>query len=103
MVEKFSSLLEAKEQKSKTYCDDSELAEKETEANIFLTAKEVAENFFQGKINYKNVLEMTKLGILPARKVGKKYLYLDKALQDWVKENMYKPVWMQMKRKKQAA
>lgn len=39
--------------------------------NGFLTAKEVAEEFFEGRVCYKQILAMTRSGELPARKIGK--------------------------------
>lgn len=43
--------------------------------NGFLTAKEVAEEFFEGRVCYKQILAMTRSGELPARKIGKNYIY----------------------------
>jgi hypothetical protein len=59
----------------------------------FLTAHEVAEQFFQKKIPYTTILKMTRDGILPAIKQGKSYIYLASALQDWAEKNLRKPSW----------
>ncbi len=41
----------------------------------FLSAKQVADQFFNGECNYLKVLHLTREGILPAKKFGKSYLY----------------------------
>ena len=53
----------------------------------FLRAREVAENFFQGKISYIKVLKLTKEGILPGIKIGKNYFYTPEALTVWADRN----------------
>ncbi len=62
---------------------------------IFWTASEVAEIFFQGKLKYARVLQMTRNGELPAIKKGKSYLYLRSALEKWAEKNFNKPTWAQ--------
>lgn len=59
----------------------------------FLRAKEVAKNFFEGKVSYNKVLKLTKEGILPATKIGKIYFYTQEALDDWAERNANTPVW----------
>jgi len=61
--------------------------------NTFLNAKEVADKFFQGKLNYQRVLKMTREGDLPAVKIGKAYVYLLSDLQIWVDKKFKKPAW----------
>lgn len=61
----------------------------------FLTATEVAELFFKGKLKYARVLQMTRDGELPAMKQGKSYLYLWSALEKWAEKNFNKPNWAQ--------
>ena len=51
-----------------------------------------------GKIVY---LEMTKKGDLPAVKVGRRFLYLRSALEEWKNKNFYSPVWQKVKVKNQ--
>ena len=55
--------------------------------NQLLTAKEVADDFFAGKVSYQKVLRLTRHGILPAMKLGKESLYSRDALKQWVKQN----------------
>ena len=69
--------------------------------DFYLKAKEVATDFFQGKIRYVDVLEMTKKGDLPAVKVGRRFLYLRSALEEWKNKNFYSPVWQKVKVKNQ--
>jgi excisionase family DNA binding protein len=65
----------------------------------FWTATEVAEIFFQGKLKYARILQMTRNGELPAIKSGKSYLYLRSALEKWVEKNFNKPIWAQRQSK----
>lgn len=67
----------------------------EAEPITFWTAAEVANIFFQGKINYAKVLRMTRNGDLPAVKRGKSYLYLRSALITWANKSFNKPAWAQ--------
>ena len=60
--------------------------------NVYLKAKDVASDFFECKIRYVDVLEMTKKGDLPAVKVGRRFLYLRSALEEWRSKNFYSPV-----------
>lgn len=59
----------------------------------FLRAKEVAKDFFEGKVSYNKVLRLTKEGVLPATKIGKIYFYTQEALYDWAERNSNTPVW----------
>ncbi|WP_094607185.1 hypothetical protein SPSIL_058080 [Sporomusa silvacetica DSM 10669] len=64
-----------------------------TDELTFLSATEVADIFFQGKLKYARVLQMTRNGELPAMKQGKSYLYLWSALEKWAEKNFNKPNW----------
>lgn len=68
-----------------------------TDNNVYLKAKDVAADFFEGKVRYVDVLEMTKKGDLPAVKVGRRFLYLRSALEEWRNKNFYSPVWQKVK------
>ena len=59
----------------------------------FMTAAEVSEIFFNGKLKYARVLKMTRDGELPAMKQGKSYIYLWSALEKWAEKNFNKPNW----------
>lgn len=63
----------------------------------FLTAAEVAEVFFEGKLKYARILKMTRDGELPAIKQGKSYIYLCSALKKWAEKNFNKPNWSHTK------
>ena len=63
------------------------------EHNVFLTAEQVANEFFQGKFKYQRVLKMTRDGQLPAVKQGKSYVYLSSELQKWVNKKFSTPAW----------
>lgn len=71
--------------------------EQKNTMHVFLTAKEVAKIFFQGKLKYSQVLQMTRSGELPAKKQGKSYLYLLSALEIWAEKAFAKPTWAQRK------
>lgn len=62
-----------------------------------LKAKEVAEEFFEGKIRYVKILEMSKKGILPCIKIGGVYYYTQEALEEWLNRNSTTPVWQKIK------
>lgn len=64
---------------------------------IYLNPKSVAEDFFEGKVRYVQVLEMTKNGELPAVKIGRRYFYLRSALEEWKQKNFYTPAWQKVK------
>ena len=53
----------------------------------FLNAKQVAEKFFNGECSYYKVLQLTREGILPAKKIGKSYLYKKEELEKWAEIN----------------
>lgn len=57
----------------------------------FLTATEVANDYFCGKVTYKSVLKLTAEGMLPGVKIGKVYLYQRSALDFWRDRNFYTP------------
>lgn len=57
----------------------------------FMTAQQVAEEFFEGKFNYHGILRLTRTGKLPAVKVGKKYLYRRSDLEEWIELNFTTP------------
>lgn len=53
----------------------------------FLNAKHVADSFFNGECSYYKVLRLTREGMLPAKKVGKSYLYKKEELEKWAENN----------------
>lgn len=63
----------------------------------FLTAKQVAIDFFNGECNYQKVLRLTRTGYLPAVKLGKSYLFRRSELEHWSDINFNKPAWAKMK------
>ena len=63
----------------------------------FMTAKQVAIDFFEGECNYQKVLRLTRKGYLPAVKLGKSYLFRRAELEHWADENFSKPAWAKIK------
>ena len=53
----------------------------------FLTAKQVAENFFNNECSYYKVLRLTRNGFIPAKRIGKSYLYKKSELEKWATAN----------------
>lgn len=49
----------------------------------FLTAREVSEKYFGNACNYNKVLRLTRNGVIPAKKLGKSYLYRKVNLEEW--------------------
>lgn len=66
-------------------------------ADIFMNAKQVSAEFFNGEINYQKVLRMTRTGKLPGAKFGKSYLYLRNELEKWAEKNFSTPAWTKIK------
>lgn len=63
----------------------------------FMTAKDVAENFFNGECSYGKVLRLTRIGTLPAKKIGKSYLYRKEDLERWAEINFARPAFAKLK------
>ena len=63
----------------------------------FMTAKEVAEKFFNGECSYHKVLRLTRTGVLPAMKMGKSYLYRKAELEKWAELNFSRPAYAKAK------
>lgn len=61
-----------------------------------LTAQEVSEQFFGGKISYWSVLKMAKSGSLPCFKRGNRYLFDLDRLTEWKTELNARPYWQQV-------
>lgn len=59
----------------------------------FMTAKEVAQEFFKNKFSYQKVLRLTRNGILPAVRAGKSYLFERAALERWAEANFSRPAY----------
>lgn len=66
-------------------------------SNNFLTAQEVAQIFFEGKVPYQRVLAMARKGQLPCRKIGRRYLFDPEALDVWRQRNMSRPAFSRLK------
>lgn len=62
--------------------------------NDYMTAKEVASNFFDGKRSYWTVLKRARAGILPCIRDGGQYLFKRSELEAWEKAAMDRPNWM---------
>lgn len=63
----------------------------------FMTAKQVAIEFFNSELGYQKVLRMTRRGMLPAVKIGKSYLYQRSQLQKWAENNFRTPAYASLK------
>lgn len=63
----------------------------------FMRAREVADSFFDGKINYAKVLKLTKEGKIPSMKIGKVYYYTQEQLIEWANRNLGTPAWNKVK------
>lgn len=70
---------------------------KEKNEHQILTAKQVAEEIFEGKVGYQSVLRLTRLGKLPCIKLGKCYIYLRSELLRWLAENASTEGWRKIK------
>ena len=63
----------------------------------FMTAKEVAEEFFNGECSYYKVLRLTRNGMIPAMKMGKSYLYRKTELEKWAELNFSRTAYAKAK------
>lgn len=63
----------------------------------FMTATEVSQVFFEGKVTYQRVLAMARKGQLPCRKIGRRYLFDPEALDVWRQRNMSRPAFSRLK------
>lgn len=52
--------------------------------NEVLTADEVAEQFFNGKLSYDTVLKMAKSEQIPCKKLGRQYFFSLDVLNAWM-------------------
>lgn len=50
--------------------------------NNFLTAQEVSDLYFNGKVSYDTILRMARAKRIPTTKVGAKYLFSVEALDN---------------------
>ena len=62
----------------------------------YMSAKEVAQEFFEGRFSYWTVLKRAKSGVLPCIKDGGRYLFLRSALEEWESKALHRPTWMQL-------
>ena len=63
----------------------------------FLTAREVAEVFFNGGGSYHKVLRLTRQGVIPGMKLGKSYMYRREELEKWAELNFSRPAYAKPK------
>ena len=70
---------------------------KENKEKDFMTAKQVAIEFFNNEMGYQKVLRLTRNGKLPAVKIGKSYLYSRVQLIKWAEINFSKPACARIK------
>ena len=64
--------------------------------NRYLSAEEVAKEFFEGKLSYWTILKRARAGILPCIKDGGRYLFLRSALEEWEIKAIQRPNWMSL-------
>ena len=64
--------------------------------NDYMTAKEVARKFFDGKLSYWTVLKRARAGILPCIRDGGRYLFKQSILEEWETSALQRPNWMPM-------
>lgn len=56
----------------------------------FFTTREVGEIL---RMNYRKILDMIKLGTLPAYKIGGQYIISEAELFDFIENHRYKSYW----------
>ena len=55
--------------------------------NDMMTTKMVIDEIFEGLIEYSTLLQYVRAGVIPAKKIGRKYLYSRKAMLEWRDRN----------------
>lgn len=75
-------------------CVDGHEDENQTQ---LLTAKEVVQKIFGGKISYRRLLQLTREGQLNALKLGHSYFYNGLDVRAWLEKNLKTPAWSKVK------
>ena len=57
----------------------------------FLTARQVSDEYFNCVCSYHKILKMAKEGTLPAKKLGKSYLFKRSELDVWAADQFGSP------------
>lgn len=65
--------------------------------DVILTAREVVEQLFDGKISYRRLLQLTREGQLNALRLGHTYYYSGTEVIAWLEKNLKTPAWAKVK------
>lgn len=61
-----------------------------------MTTKMVLEEIFEGMIKYSTLLLYVRAGKIPAKKIGRKYIYSRKVMLEWRARNFSRPARVKM-------
>lgn len=64
--------------------------------NDMMTTKMVIEEIFEGLIKYSTLLEYVRSGAIPAKKIGRCYIFSRKALIAWKERNFNAPAFAKL-------
>lgn len=64
--------------------------------NDLIDTKIVITEIFNNKIKYPTLLQYVRAGLIPAKKIGKGYVYSRKALIAWRERNFNSPAFAKM-------
>lgn len=64
--------------------------------NDLMTTKMVLEEIFEGMIKYSTLLFYVRAGKIPAKKIGRKYIYSRKVMLEWRMRNFSRPARVKM-------
>lgn len=62
-----------------------------------MTAREVVDQLFDGKISYRRLLQLTREGQLNALRLGHSYYYSSDEIRSWLEKNLKTPAWTKAK------
>lgn len=64
--------------------------------NDLMTSKMVLKEIFEGMIKYSTLLQYVRSGKIPAKKIGRQYVFSRKALIAWRERNFNRPAFAKM-------
>lgn len=64
--------------------------------NDLMTTQMVLEEIFEGLIKYATLLQYVRAGLVPAKKIGRKYVFSRKAMLQWRDRNFSRPAYAKM-------
>lgn len=64
--------------------------------NDLMTTEMVLEEIFEGLVKYATLLQYVRAGLIPAKKIGRKYVYSRKTMLEWRERNFSRSARVKM-------